>query len=180
MANGSRLPAASCFEKRFSFYAAPQCRSECTGGSPHGAAGPAARLCATGSDPRLVGTVKHGPAYDPDFAPDIAAVRIWHDLPHCIAEEQMSAGSSMGSAVSVLLQETERLLDDAPATGDAAGSIEATELFEQITALSWAVDGFNDDEDAARHRVEFSTAGIFALAEKNCRRTSALLHPLPS
>jgi hypothetical protein len=39
--------------------------------------------------------------------------------------------------------------------------VTADEVFELVTALSWGVDRFGDDEAAARRRVEIATAGIF-------------------
>jgi len=88
-------------------------------------------------------------------------LRIWHDLPHCVAEARAAPGSSMNPAVSMLVQETSKLLDGAKAAGEAVSTIEANEVFELVTALSWAVDRFGDDEVAARRRVEVATAGLF-------------------
>ena len=53
------------------------------------------------------------------------------------------------------------LLDEAKASGDAHDSITAEQVFELVTALSWGVDRFGDDEAAARRRVEIATAGVF-------------------
>lgn len=88
-------------------------------------------------------------------------IRIWHDLPHCVAEAQTTTSSSMASAVSILLKETEKLLEKAQMAGDVVTSVKTNEVFELITALSWAVDRFGDDESTARGRVEFGTRGIF-------------------
>lgn len=89
-------------------------------------------------------------------------LRIWHDLPHCVAEARAAPGSSMNPAVSMLVRQTGELLDRAKAAGAAVSTIEAHEAFELVTALSWAVDRFGDDEAAARRRVEIATAGFFA------------------
>ncbi|UAK23788.1 TetR/AcrR family transcriptional regulator [Sphingomonas nostoxanthinifaciens] len=88
-------------------------------------------------------------------------LRIWHDLPHCVAEARAAPGSSMNQAVSMLVRQTGELLDQAKAAGAAVSAIEADEVFELVTALSWAVDRFGDDEIAARRRVEVGTAGLF-------------------
>lgn len=88
-------------------------------------------------------------------------LRIWHDLPHCVAEARAAPGSAMNPAVSMLVGQTGELLDRAKAAGDAVSTIEANEVFELVTALSWAVDRFGDDEVAARRRVEVATAGLF-------------------
>lgn len=88
-------------------------------------------------------------------------LRIWHDLPYCIATARGDPGSSMNSACHPLLLQTGSLLDKAKAAGDAVDGVTADEVFELITALSWAIDRFGDDEHAARRRVELATAGIF-------------------
>jgi AcrR family transcriptional regulator len=88
-------------------------------------------------------------------------LRIWHDLPYCIATAQGDPDSSMNSACNPLLIQTAALLDQAKSSGDAVDEVTATEVFELITALSWGVDRFRDDTQAARRRVEIGTAGIF-------------------
>lgn len=88
-------------------------------------------------------------------------LRIWHDLPHCVAEARAAPGSSMNPAVSMLVGLTAEMLDRAKAAGVALATIEANEVFELVTALSWAVDRFGDDEVGARRRVEVATAGLF-------------------
>jgi AcrR family transcriptional regulator len=88
-------------------------------------------------------------------------LRIWHDLPYCVATAQGNPESSMNSACNPLLLQTTTLLDSAKTSGDAVESVTAREVFELITALSWGVDRFRDDKNAARRRVEVATAGIF-------------------
>ena len=88
-------------------------------------------------------------------------LRIWHDLPYCIATARGDPSSSMNSACNPLLLRTGVLLDEAKSSGDAVDTITAIEIFELITALSWGVDRFHDDRQAARRRVEIATAGIF-------------------
>jgi AcrR family transcriptional regulator len=90
-------------------------------------------------------------------------LRIWHDLPYCLATARADAdpGSSVNTAASPLLTQTAELLDRAKAAGVAVATVTADELYELVTALSWAVDRFADDAPAARRRVEIATAGIF-------------------
>jgi len=88
-------------------------------------------------------------------------LRIWHDLPYCVAAASGATDSSMNPAISRLVKQTEDLLRQAKEAGDAVDAVEATEVFELITALSWAVDRFGDGEAAARRRVEVATAGLF-------------------
>jgi AcrR family transcriptional regulator len=89
-------------------------------------------------------------------------LRIWHDLPYCVASARNDPDSSMNSACNPLLLQTGALLDQAKASGDAVESVTATEVFELVTALSWGVDRFHDDQREARRRVLIGTAGIFA------------------
>ncbi len=88
-------------------------------------------------------------------------LRIWHDLPYCLANAQADPASPVNSASSPLLEQTGVLLEAAKSSGDVVASVTAAEVFELITALSWGVDRFGDDEQAARRRVELGTAGIF-------------------
>jgi len=88
-------------------------------------------------------------------------LRIWHDLPQCVATASDASGSSMNPAVSSLIDQTKRLLDVAKDEGAADPAVGATEVFELITALSWAVDRYRDDAAAARRRVSIATAGLF-------------------
>ncbi|RBP14309.1 TetR family transcriptional regulator [Roseiarcus fermentans] len=88
-------------------------------------------------------------------------LRIWHDLPDCVASARGDPASSMNAACSPLLMQTGALLDRAKASGDAVAAVTANEVFELILALSWGVDRFRDDEQAARRRVEVATAGLF-------------------
>lgn len=88
-------------------------------------------------------------------------LRIWHDLPHCVAEARAAQDSSMNPAVVCLVKLTEVLLARAQASGGALCSVEANEVFELVTAVSWAIDRFGDDEVSARRRIEVATAGLF-------------------
>jgi AcrR family transcriptional regulator len=89
-------------------------------------------------------------------------LRIWHDLPDCVATARNDPESPMTAACSRLIERTGVLLEAAESAGDAVGTVTADQVFELVTALSWAVDRFGDDEPAARRRVEIGTAGIFA------------------
>ena len=91
-------------------------------------------------------------------------LRSWHNLPDCVATAQNDPDSSMNSACSPLRIQTGVLLDRAKASGDTLDGVTAVEVFELVTALSWGVDRFHDDQPAARRRVEIATAGIFQQA----------------
>lgn len=88
-------------------------------------------------------------------------LRIWHDLPTCVASAQGEAGSSMNASSAQLVAQTGKLLELAKLAGVAVETVTATELFELATTLSWGVDRFGDDEPTARRRVAMATAGIF-------------------
>jgi AcrR family transcriptional regulator len=94
-------------------------------------------------------------------------LRIWHDLPQCIATARGSSDASMSPAISSLVDQTKNLLGRAQEAGNAIDAVNATEVFELVTALSWAVDRFGDDEPAARRRVEIATAGLFTPLSKS-------------
>ncbi|MFF4054160.1 TetR/AcrR family transcriptional regulator [Streptomyces chartreusis] len=88
-------------------------------------------------------------------------LRIWHDLPHCLAVASHDPASPVTEARAPLLTRTGALLSAAKISGDVIETITGDELFELIIALSWAVDRFHDDEPAARRRVQIATSGIF-------------------
>lgn len=93
-------------------------------------------------------------------------LRIWHDLPHCLATAHEESDSPVHSACNPLLQRTGDLLtravdsDGADGAAEAHGAVSAEEVYELVLALSWAVDRFKDDEAATRRRVGMATAGI--------------------
>lgn len=93
-------------------------------------------------------------------------LRIWHDLPYCIASAQSGPESSMKSTNAELLEATGTLLGQARGAGMALDTVTAADLFELVTALSWAVDRFGDDEQAARRRVAIATAGVFQVSSQ--------------
>lgn len=88
-------------------------------------------------------------------------LRIWHDLPHCVAEASGEQDSSMNPAVGLLMQVNADMLANAQAAGVALRDVDASEVFELATAVSWAIDRFGDDDRSARRRVEVATAGLF-------------------
>ena len=88
-------------------------------------------------------------------------MRIWHDLPVCLATAHDDEGSPLHSANAPLVQRVGVLLAAAEAAGQVAGEITAEEVFELVLALSWVIDRFGDDEEKARRRVTMATAGIF-------------------
>ncbi|WP_413725651.1 TetR/AcrR family transcriptional regulator [Sodalis sp. RH16] len=94
-------------------------------------------------------------------------LRIWHDLPQCIATARGSSDASMNPAISSLVDQTNNLLGRAREAGAAIDAVNGSEVFELVTALSWAVDRFGDDEPAARRRVEIATAGLFKPLSKS-------------
>lgn len=87
-------------------------------------------------------------------------LRIWHDLPYCLADAQVDRDSPVATSVETLIGHTEVLLGRAQGAGAARSDLAAAELFELVTAVSWAVDRFGDDEPAARRRVLLMTAGL--------------------
>ncbi|ONI68992.1 TetR family transcriptional regulator [Kribbella sp. ALI-6-A] len=88
-------------------------------------------------------------------------LRIWHDLPYCVATAREQPDSSVNTTCNTLQEQTGVLLDAAKAVGDAVDTVTADEVYELALALSWGVDRFGDDERTARNRVRVATAGIF-------------------
>lgn len=88
-------------------------------------------------------------------------LRIWHDLPYCVATAQGDPASSINSACHPLRLATAALLDAAKSDGAASPGVTTNDVFELVTTLSWGVDRFGDDAAAARRRVEIGTAGVF-------------------
>ncbi|CAN5605229.1 TetR/AcrR family transcriptional regulator [soil metagenome] len=88
-------------------------------------------------------------------------LRIWNDLPTCIATSIEDATSPVQDVSTRLTSRTGDFLRRARAHGAASDTVTADELFELITAVSWAIDRFGDDQKRARHRVSLATAGVF-------------------
>ena len=88
-------------------------------------------------------------------------LRIWHDLPTCLATAREDADSSVQSACNPLVARTATLLEEARTAGDATPDVTAEEVYDLLLALSWGVDRFHDDEPTARRRVALATTGLF-------------------
>jgi AcrR family transcriptional regulator len=88
-------------------------------------------------------------------------LRIWHDLPYCVASARSDPESSINPANARLIAMTRTLLDKASSAGVVVDTVTAEDLFELVTTLSWGVDRYGDDEHAARRRVTMATAGVF-------------------
>lgn len=83
----------------------------------------------------------------------------------------------MHPAVTVLVAETSKLVERAKESGDMVQSVTASEVFELVTALSWAVDRFGDDQASSRRRVEVGTAGIFVQERRHVRPNTLAVPP---
>ena len=88
-------------------------------------------------------------------------LRIWHDLPSCIATAIDDPTSPVKDVNTRLIERTGHFLDRARDAGSASPSVTADELFELVTAISWAIDRFGDNPQRARARVALATAGAF-------------------
>jgi AcrR family transcriptional regulator len=88
-------------------------------------------------------------------------LRIWNDLPTCIATSIEDATSPVQDVATRLTNRTRYFLDRAKVDGSASHYVTADELFELVTAISWAIDRFGDDPQRARARVALATAGVF-------------------
>ncbi|KKB77121.1 hypothetical protein VW35_15430 [Devosia soli] len=126
----------------------------------------AAVIQSSSDDALIVGqklSEAHGPGQAlAEWVVDLAwRLRIWHDLPHCIASAHGDPSSSLDGSCRPLINETGRLLAAAQAAKQAAPGIGAEEVYELVLALSWAVDRYGDTEERARHRVLMGTAGVF-------------------
>lgn len=88
-------------------------------------------------------------------------LRIWHDLPTCLATAIADDASPVQDVCTRLMTRTGEFLQRALSEGSAAEGVGVAELFELLTAVSWAVDRFGDDAEQARKRVTLATAGVF-------------------
>ena len=88
-------------------------------------------------------------------------LRIWQELPTCIATTVDDANSPVQDVNTRMAERTRHFLDRARDGGTADESVRADELFELIIAVSWAIDRFGDDAAGARRRVTLATAGVF-------------------
>jgi AcrR family transcriptional regulator len=88
-------------------------------------------------------------------------LRMWHDLPTCIADALGSTDSPVHTVCTRLSARTGDLLERARRDGSADPAVPAATVVELVTAASWGVDRFGDDADEARDRVALATAGVF-------------------
>ncbi|MEU0497076.1 TetR/AcrR family transcriptional regulator [Mycobacterium sp. NPDC006124] len=91
-------------------------------------------------------------------------LRIWNDLPTCIATSIEDATSPVQDVATRLTDRTRQFLDRARTEGSASDTVTADDLFQLVTAVSWAIDRFGDDPGGARARVSLATAGAFRAA----------------
>lgn len=91
-------------------------------------------------------------------------LRIWHDLPTCVASAKHDPDGPLTAAYDPLAATTGRLLAAAQGAGRASLDVTGDELFELVTTLSWGIDRYGDDEPGAMRRVRIGTAGIFTPA----------------
>ncbi|MEK6311685.1 MAG: TetR/AcrR family transcriptional regulator [Curtobacterium sp.] len=89
-------------------------------------------------------------------------LRIWQDLPTCIARTKDDDGNPVQPVSERLTARTADFLRAASGADAGSPGVPATEVFELLTAVSWAVDRFGDDERRARERVDLATAGVVA------------------
>jgi AcrR family transcriptional regulator len=88
-------------------------------------------------------------------------LRIWHDLPACLATAHDDDTSPLHSANAPLVERVGVLLDRARAAGHIGGETTADEVFELVLAVSWGIDRFGDDQAKARRRVTMALTGIY-------------------
>ncbi|WP_431075517.1 TetR/AcrR family transcriptional regulator [Microbacterium phyllosphaerae] len=91
-------------------------------------------------------------------------LRTWHDLPYCVANAHMDRNSPVAPSTVALVDQTRVLLERAQPVEEPWFDVTAQEIFELVTALSWAIDRFNDDARAARRRVLLATASLASVA----------------
>ncbi|MDB5613172.1 MAG: Transcriptional regulator, TetR family [Devosia sp.] len=96
----------------------------------------------------------------------------WHDLPYCLASAHADPSASLNDANLPMIKETERLLQAAQASNQAAADVTAEAVFELVLALSWAIDRYRDTEAVARHRVLMGTVGVFVPFDRSSNRPS--------
>lgn len=106
-------------------------------------------------------------------------LHIWHDLPYCLASAHADPMTSLNESNRPMIQETERLLLAAQASGQAAGDVTAEQVFELVLALSWAIDRYGDNESVARHRVMMGTVGVFVPLDRAGIRNHTVPNPAP-
>jgi hypothetical protein len=89
-------------------------------------------------------------------------LRIWHDLPYCLANAHAGDDSPVSTTCNPVHLRLDAFLDAARASGDVQADVDGAEVYELLLAMSWATDRFHDDQAVARRRVELAIAGLFA------------------
>ena len=89
-------------------------------------------------------------------------LRIWHDLPYCLAAAHAGNDSPVSTTCNPVHLRLDAFLDAARASGDVHADVDGGGVYELVLAISWATDRFHDDQAAARRRVELAIAGLFA------------------
>jgi AcrR family transcriptional regulator len=89
-------------------------------------------------------------------------LRIWQDLPTCVATAYADTTSPVQTMCGRLTERTGEFLDRYRRAGGGSATITAGDVFELVTAIAWAIDRFGDDPQQARRRVAFATTGVFA------------------
>lgn len=89
-------------------------------------------------------------------------LRIWQDLPTCVATAYAATTSPAQMMCTRLTARTGDFLDRFHREAGVDGGVTPAEVFELVTAVAWAIDRFGDDEERARQRVRLTTAGVFA------------------
>jgi AcrR family transcriptional regulator len=89
-------------------------------------------------------------------------LRIWHDLPYCLANAHAGNDSPVSTTCNPVHLRLDAFLAAARASGDLHADVDGAGVYELVLALSWATDRFHDDQAAARRRVELAIAGLFA------------------
>ena len=87
-------------------------------------------------------------------------LRIWHDLPYCLATAHAGNDSPVSTTCDPLHLRLDAFLDAARASGDLHADVDGAEVYELVLAMSWATDRFHDDQAAARRRVGLAIAGL--------------------
>jgi AcrR family transcriptional regulator len=88
-------------------------------------------------------------------------LRLWHDLPSCIATAYDDATSPVQGVVAQLTERTNDFLVRHASDGGVVANITVEDVFQLVTAVSWAIDRFGDDEQRARDRLTLATAAVF-------------------
>lgn len=84
------------------------------------------------------------------------SLRTWHGLPARIIDAMVDDSSVLQEACAPLRLRTRVFLD----ATEVARGVEADDVFQLVTLLSFGVDRFDDTEDLARRRVRMAFSGM--------------------